>query len=122
MTGEPIQNMKEDVPGEVVETGHFLDSKKGEDIEILDLREVNSYLEFFVIVTGNSKTQCRSMARDIMRHSRDLGLEPLHKPDLDSEWIIIDCGDLVIHIFTPEARSFYQLEKLWGDARRVALS
>ncbi len=122
MTGEPIQNMKEDVPGEVVETGHFLDSKKGEDIEILDLREVNSYLEFFVIVTGNSKTQCRSMARDIMRHSRDLGLEPLHEPDLDSEWIIIDCGDLVIHIFTPEARSFYQLEKLWGDARRVALS
>jgi ribosome-associated protein len=121
MTGEPLQTMKEDVPREVLETGRFLDSKKGEDIEILDLREVNSYLEFFVIATGNSRTHCRSMAREVMRHSHDLGVEPLHKPDLDSEWIVIDCGDLVIHVFTPEARSFYQLERLWGDAGRVSI-
>lgn len=99
----------------LAEIGRFLDDRKGDDILILDLRRVNSYLSFFVIVTGNSSTHCRGMARDFVSFAAEKGLQLAAKPHLDSTWIVIDLGDIVIHIFNRETRSFYQLETLWGD-------
>lgn len=99
-----------------------LDEKKASDPVFLDLRKVNSYLEFFLIATGNSQIHCRALARDISKFLFENGLKEHGKHDLNSEWIILDFGGLVVHIFTEEIRSYYQLEKLWADAEKISLN
>jgi ribosome-associated protein len=99
-----------------------LDEKKALDPVFLDLRKVNSYLEFFLIATGNSQIHCRALARDISKFLSDNGLKEYGKHDLNSEWIILDFGGLIVHIFTEETRFYYQLEKLWADAEKISLN
>lgn len=96
-----------------------LDEKKGVDIIIMDLRGVNSYLDYFLITTGNSRIHCRALARELEKfiHSREM--QQRNKPDYESGWIILDFNELIVHIFTQEMREYYQLEKLWGDATRI---
>lgn len=94
----------------------FLDGKKAESPVFMDLRKVNSYLDFFIVATGNSHPHCRALAKDIEKMLHDSGLKQYGKPDYDSDWIIIDFGNLIIHIFTEDMRNYYQLEKLWGDS------
>jgi len=94
----------------------FLKEKKAIDPVFMDLRRVNSYLEFFIIATGNSKIHCRALARELERFAISEGLKLYGNPDYSSDWIIIDFGDIIAHIFTEETRNYYQLERLWGDA------
>lgn len=98
-----------------------LDEKKAADPVFMDLRKVNSYLDFFLIATGNSQIHCRALARDIVNFLHDKGIKEHGKHDLNSEWIILDFGGLIVHIFTEELRSYYELEKLWGDAEIIKL-
>jgi ribosome-associated protein len=101
-------------------SARLLDEKKGADIIMMDLREVNSYLDYFLIATGNSRIHCRSMARELEKFIHSQGLRCRVKPEYDSGWIILDFNELIVHIFTQEMREYYQLEKLWGDAIRIA--
>ncbi|MBN1534983.1 MAG: ribosome silencing factor [Spirochaetes bacterium] len=94
----------------------LLEEKKGENIAILDLRGVNSYLDYFLIVTGNSHVHCRSLARGVMKLMASRNRSARNKADLNSGWIILDFDEIIIHIFTEDLRGFYQLEKLWSDA------
>ncbi len=103
------------------ECARVLDEKKGSDIVILDLRDVNSYLDYFIITTGNSRIHCRALARELEKFVNSKELSQRNKPDYDSEWIILDFNELIVHIFTQEMREYYQLEKLWGDAVKIAL-
>jgi ribosome-associated protein len=96
-----------------------LDEKKGSDIIILDLRGVNSYLDYFIISTGNSRIHCRALARELEKFVHSKELSQRNKPDYESGWIILDFNELIVHIFTQEMREYYQLEKLWGDAARI---
>ena len=96
----------------------FLDEKKAENPVFMDLRKVNTYLDFFLIATGNSKIHCRALARDLERFAIAEGLKMNGNPDYNSEWIIIDFGEIIAHIFTDEMRSYYQLERLWADAEK----
>ena len=96
-----------------------LEEKKGIDIVMMDLRDVNSYLDYFLIATGNSRIHCRSMAREAEKFMHDQGLRGRNRPDYDSEWIILDFSELIVHIFTQEMREYYQLERLWGDAKSI---
>jgi ribosome-associated protein len=96
-----------------------LESKKGIDIVMMDLSDVNSYLDYFLIATGNSRIHCRSMAREAEKFIHDQGLRSRSRPDYDSGWIILDFNELIVHIFTQEMREYYQLEKLWGDAKKI---
>jgi ribosome-associated protein len=98
----------------------LLSEKKGSDIVMMDLREVNSYLDYFLIVTGNSRIHCRSMARELEKFIHAQGLRQRNRPDYESGWIILDFSELIVHVFTSEMREYYQLEKLWGDARRIS--
>ncbi len=102
------------------ECARFLTDKKGTDIVMMDLRGVNSYLDYFLIATGNSRIHCRSMARELERFALERGLRGRMKPDYDSGWIILDLNELIVHIFTQETREYYQLEKLWGDAKQLS--
>lgn len=100
----------------------YFDEKKAANPLLMDLRKVNSYLDFFLIATGNSQIHCRSLARDTVKFLSARGMKEYGKHDLNSEWIILDFGDLIIHIFTEEMRSYYQLEKLWADADKIVLN
>ena len=96
-----------------------LDEKKALNPVLMDLRKVSDYFDFFLIATGNSKTHCSALARDIIKFLSGQGLKGLNKPDLNSDWIALDFGGLIVHILTEEMRAYYQLEKLWGDAKKI---
>lgn len=100
----------------------FLDQKKAGSPVFLDLRKVNTYLDFFIIATGNSHIHCRSLAKEIEKKLYDEGLKQFGRPDYDSDWIIIDFGSIIVHIFTEETRNYYQLEKLWGDSVKYSVN
>lgn len=93
---------------------------KGEEIRVLDLRALGGFTDYFVIASGRSDRQVQAIADRISEHlakleRKPIGLEGYQK----GHWILMDYGDVVAHIFYTEARTFYALEKLWGDARSV---
>jgi ribosome-associated protein len=94
---------------------------RGRDIVILDLRELTSEFDYFVLVTGSSRRQLHAIADEVNRtlqkqlHDRRMGTEGYNA----SRWILQDYGDIVIHVFDDEARAYYQLDQLWCEAKRV---
>jgi ribosome-associated protein len=93
------------------------DDNRAKDILLLDLREATPLLDFFVIATAATRRQAHSIAFEIdaeMKkiHEHKLGIEGVE----EGSWILIDYGDFVVHLFTPEARVYYSLEEVWGDA------
>ncbi|MSR22611.1 MAG: ribosome silencing factor [Gemmatimonadetes bacterium] len=93
--------------------------RKGRDVLWLDLRGISSATDFFVIATGTSDVQVRSIAEHMIRELRTEGMPPSHVEGLEGgRWVLVDYIDVIVHVFHPEARAFYQLEALWGDAPR----
>jgi ribosome-associated protein len=92
--------------------------KVAQDIRVVDLRGIVSYTDFFVICSGGTERQTKSIHDAIHQELKDVnGLLPRRVEGLtESRWILMDYLDAVIHIFTPDARSYYRLEQLWGDA------
>ena len=92
--------------------------KKGADIRVLDLRGVVSYTDFFVIASGRTERQTKAIHDAIYQELKDVdGLLPRRAEGAsEARWILLDYLDAVAHIFTPEAREFYRLENLWGEA------
>lgn len=93
--------------------------KKGKDIVLLDLTHIaTAVCKYFLICNGDSTTQVQALADSVIDEVRKAtGEKPWHKEGYDnSEWILIDYADLVVHIFLPEVREFYGLEDLWADA------
>lgn len=96
------------------------EEKKGRDILLLDLKEISTVTDYFLLVTGNSKTQVKAIADNLTEKLPKHELRILRVEGLpESRWVLLDCGDLVIHIMQEEERSFYNLERLWGDAQVV---
>lgn len=95
-------------------------NKKGYDVNILDLRNLTTITDYFVICSGDSDTQVKAIADEIDKKLRDDGIKPWHTEGYQAlNWVLIDCVDVVIHIFKKETREFYNLEKLWGDAPTI---
>jgi ribosome-associated protein len=92
--------------------------KVAHDIRVFDLREIVSYTDYFVICSGGTERQTKAIHDAIYQELKDnFGLLPRRVEGLtESRWILMDYLDAVIHIFTPDARSYYRLELLWGDA------
>jgi len=100
----------------------YIDDKKGGNITILELKGISIIADYFMIATGNTTTQTKAITDYLAEKLPELGIPILRKEGLpEAHWVLIDCGDLVIHIMTPETREFYSLERLWGDAREVVL-
>ncbi len=92
-------------------------TKKATDIKILDLRKLTTITDFFVICSGSSDPQVKAIADSVIDGSKILGERPWHKEGITRRnWVLLDFIDVVVHIFLPETRAFYGLEKLWGDA------
>jgi ribosome-associated protein len=96
--------------------------KKADDVLVLDVRGISTVTDYFVIATGNSEPHLKAIADEITRrlreshHRRPRGQNG-YPP---SRWVVLDYGDLLVHVFHPELRARYALETLWGDGRRVA--
>ena len=97
-------------------------SKKAEDIVVLDVRHVTSITDFFIICSGNSDTQIKAIADAILEGLEKEDVKVWHIEGYSSlRWVLLDYVDFVIHIFQKEARTFYGLERLWGDAKIKAI-
>ena len=96
--------------------------KKATDIVVLDLRKAGAFTDFFVICSGANPRQVRAIA-DAVTESLDRdGVKPAHIEGYDrSEWILLDYFDFIVHVFAPETRLFYGLERLWGSAEQIEL-
>ncbi len=93
--------------------------KKAEDIMVLDLRDISSFTDYFVIMQGNSKRQNIAIYEGVEKALKDRNIRPLSIEGRENaEWVLMDYGDFIVHIFSKEAREYYSLEKLWGDAPR----
>lgn len=95
---------------------------KGADVVVLDLRGLTDMTDFFVIASGTSDTHVRSIADHLMTDLRAAGAAARAADGLATgRWVVLDFVDFVVHVFHPSLRSFYQLERLWGDAPALAL-
>jgi ribosome-associated protein len=98
------------------------DDKKAQDILVLRLSAITEFTDYFVICTGNSSRQTQAIADEIVERLKVSGVRPLNTEGYkNAEWILIDFGAFVVHIFTEESRRFYDLERLWRDAERVEI-
>jgi len=92
----------------------------GEDIVVLDLMGRSPVADYFVIATGTSDRQLRSMADDIARHGKNVGMKVWRTAGMDrGDWILLDFVDVVVHLFDAEHRSYYDLELIWGECPRL---
>ena len=97
--------------------------KKCEDVKILDLRGLTSVTDFFMVATADSEPKAKAAAEHIIDELKGDGERPMHVEGMDSmHWILLDYIDVVVHIFMPDERRFYDLESLWSDAPVVSVS
>jgi ribosome-associated protein len=98
------------------------EEKKGINIVLLNLKGISMVTDYFLLVTGNSVTQVKAIAEHFEEKLPAIGIPVLRIEGLpEATWVLIDCGDLVIHVMTPETREFYNIERLWGDAEVMSL-
>ncbi|MCX6139181.1 MAG: ribosome silencing factor [Ignavibacteriales bacterium] len=98
-------------------TAQFALIKKAADVVILDLHGLTSMADFFVVCSGDSDTQVRAIADAVEEEMAAIGDRVWHKEGYrEGQWILLDFVDVVVHVFHKDTRSFYNLEKLWGDA------
>ena len=97
--------------------------RKALEMVAIDIRKIASFAEYFLVCSGTSTRQVQAIADEVMeklRQERDA--RPLHTEGYETAtWILLDYGDLIVHVFTEDSRQFYQLERLWRDAERVEL-
>jgi ribosome-associated protein len=113
------EELRELLPDELaLRIAEIASDKVAQDIRVFDLREIVSYTDYFVICSGGTERQTKAIHDAIYQELKDVyGLLPRRVEGLtESRWILMDYLDAVIHIFTPDARSYYRLEQLWGDA------
>jgi len=111
---------KRNLPAEVRLAVKAAQARKGEEIRVLDLRDVSSFTDFFIITHGNSSRQNVALYESIEEELKRTGLRPLSVEGKENaEWILMDYGSFLVHIFTRKSRDYYSLDKLWGDAPRV---
>jgi len=95
----------------------FVLSKKAEDVLLLDLRKITTMTDFFIICTGRSDTQVKAIADAVIEGARKEKIGVYHVEGLEAlSWVLIDLVDVVVHVFKPDTRKYYQLERLWRDA------
>ena len=108
-----------DFPPEVLRAAELALEQKAHDVVILDLRGISTATDFFVIAGGTSDTQVKAIADHVVDELKKEKVRPEHVEGLrGGRWVLVDYVDFVVHVFHPQARSFYQLESLWGDAPR----
>ena len=100
-----------------------LEDIKAMDIKVLDVMDQSDVTDIMVIATGNTTRQVKSLANNVVVEAKEKGVKPLGmEGEKTADWILVDLGDVVVHVMTPDIRDFYNLEKLWGEASPEAES
>lgn len=100
-----------------------LDSKRGEDIQAIKISDLTILADYFVIVNGTSNTHARTLADEVEFQMSQKGIEPRRREaDTGNTWIILDYGDMIVHVFYKDTRDFYKLEGLWADGELLDIS
>jgi ribosome-associated protein len=111
---------KRTLPAEVKLAVRTALAKKAQDLCVLALAELSSFTDYFIIMTGTSSRQNAALAEAIGDELRKTGLRPMSVEGRETaEWVLMDYGSFIVHVFSPKARAYYSLEKLWGDAARL---
>ena len=101
----------------------ILDEKKAEDIQVIGITNLTIIADYFVIVTGTSTTQVKSLADEVDFQLGQLGIQPRGVEGVRAaNWIVLDYGDIIVHVFYKNTREEYQLERLWADGEQVDIS
>ena len=113
-----------DIPADASELAHRIveiaSDKKGNDIVMLRTAELTTMADYFVICSGRSDRQVQALASAIVDELREEGIRPLGTEGRQSSrWVLLDFGSVIVHVFAPEEREFYGLERLWGKAAQV---
>lgn len=96
--------------------------KKASDIAVLDVHSILVVTDFFVIATGNTDRQVKVIADEVEARLKAAGLRPIGREgEREATWVLLDFGEVIVHVFQPAERDFYRLEHLWADAPRLAL-
>jgi ribosome-associated protein len=96
--------------------------RKGLDLRVMDLREISGFTDFFVLASGTSDRHVRTLADAVADAGRAAGHRPLGiEGEERARWVLVDFGDVIVHLFQGEVREFYALERLWGEAGTVEL-
>lgn len=120
MKGGIHQMTQNEVLALIVKT---LDVKKAEDIKVIKIKEISVLADYFVIADGLSGTQTRALADEVEFRLKEQGRAPEQIQGANgSNWIILDYGDIVVHVFSKDQRDFYNLERLWRDGEEIDIS
>lgn len=97
-----------------------LDEKKSEDIKIIDISEISIMADYFVVASGSSTTQIQALVKNVEENLHKAGcVMKRMEGDRNSSWVLLDFGDVVVHVFNREDRLFYDLERIWSDGKIV---
>ena len=96
-----------------------LDDKKGNDIQVIKIEELTIVADYFVICTANSNTHVRSLADEVEYQLEEAGIKADHIEGRATGWVLLEYRGVVVHIFLEEARNYYNLERLWEDAKKI---
>ena len=99
-----------------------LDNKKGMDIKLIEITEHSIVADYFVIVSGTSNTHVKALSDEVEYELSQKGVEPAHIEGRATGWILLDYSSVLVHVFTGETREYYNLERLWQDARTIDIS
>ena len=108
-----------DLPSEVRRAADLASQRKADDVLVLDLRGISTATDYFVIASGTSDVHVKAIAEHVGEELEKEGVRPQHVEGMTgARWVLLDYVDFIVHVFHPQARAFYQLENLWGDAPR----
>lgn len=98
------------------------ESKKASEVRVLDLREVTSFTDYFVLCTGSNQRQIQAISDAVAEQVREHGERPISLEGYqNAEWVLVDYGYFIVHILSPAAREYYDLERLWRHAKQVEI-
>jgi ribosome-associated protein len=110
---------KKRLSGDIMRAARAVLEKQASDIVVLDLRGTPAFTDFFLLCSGNNQRQVQAIADAVEESLRAVKVRPAHIEGYDrAGWVLMDFFTFVVHIFTPQTRAFYSLERLWGDAER----
>ena len=108
---------------QALEIAKALDSKKGLNIKVIEISDVSSLADFMVIANGTSSTQVKAMADEVEYRLDNMGYSVSHiEGHRSNSWILLDYVDIIVHVFSEEAREYYDLERLWQDGKELDIS
>ena len=120
---KPKAKTRKKLPSEVSKAVRAALDKKAADVLVLDLRNTSAFTDFFVLCSGTSQRQVKAIADAVEEALRAAKVRPAHVEGYDrADWILMDFFTFIVHVFTPQTRAFYSLERLWGDAEKIEVS